>query len=125
VTAITETSAEVGGALGIALLGVAGTAVYRNRIAGTLPPGVPQHAAGAARDTLGGAVAAAARLPDQAGYELAGTARQAFGYGLHVAFAICAVLTLAAAVAAATLLRHLRAAEPEFQPEPGQVRPGS
>jgi len=125
VTAITETSAEVGGALGIALLGVAGTAVYRSQIAGTLPPGVPQPAARAARDTLGGAVAAAARLPHQAGAELAGTARQAFGYGLHVAFAICAILTLAAAVAAATLLRHLRTAEPEFQPEPGQVRPGS
>jgi DHA2 family multidrug resistance protein-like MFS transporter len=121
VTAITETSAEVGGALGIALLGVAGTAVYRSRIAATLAPGVPQHAARAARDTLGGAVAAAARLPDRAGSELADTARQAFGYGLHVAFAICAVLTLAAAVAAATLLRHLRTAEPEFQPEPGQV----
>jgi DHA2 family multidrug resistance protein-like MFS transporter len=118
VTAITETSAEVGGALGIALLGVAGTAVYRSRIAGTLPAGVPQHAARAARDTLGGAVAAAARLPDQAGSELAGAARQAFEYGLHVAFAICAVLTLAAAVAAATLLRHVRTAEPEFQPEP-------
>jgi hypothetical protein len=69
-------------------------------------------------------VAAAARLPDQAGSELAGAARQAFGYGLHVAIAICAVLTLAAAVAAATLLRHLHTAEP-FQPEPGQVRPGS
>src|SRR6202041_910441 len=59
VTAITETSAEVGGALGIALLGVAGTAVYRGRIAGTLPAGVPPHAARAAHDTLGGAVAAA------------------------------------------------------------------
>jgi len=34
---------------------------------------------------------------------------------------MCAVLTLAAAVAAATLLRHLRTAEPEVQPEPGQV----
>jgi hypothetical protein len=42
-----------------------------------------------------------------------------------VAFAICAVLTLAAAVAAATLLRHLRTAEPEFHPEPGQVQPES
>jgi MFS transporter, DHA2 family, multidrug resistance protein len=125
VTAITETSAEVGGALGIALLGVVGTAVYRSRIAGTLPPGVPGHAARAARDTLGGAVAAAARLPDQAGSELAGTARQAFGYGMHVAFAICAVLTLAAAVAAATLLRHLRTAGPEFQPDLGQARPGA
>ena len=106
VTAITETSAEVGGALGIALLGVAGTAVYRSRIAGTLPAGVPPHAARAAHDTLGGAVAAAGPLPDRIGAALAEAARQAFGYGLHVAFAICAAITLVAAVAAATLLRH-------------------
>jgi DHA2 family multidrug resistance protein-like MFS transporter len=124
VTAITETSSEVGGALGIALLGVAGTAVYRSRIAGTLPAGVPPHAARAARDTLGGAVAAAGQLPDRAGSALAAAARQAFGYGLHVAFGISAVLTLAAAVAAVALLRHLRlpgpAPELAFQPESGQ-----
>jgi DHA2 family multidrug resistance protein-like MFS transporter len=106
VTAITETSAEVGGALGIALLGVAGTAVYRGRIAGTLPSGVPPPAARAAHDTLGGAVAAAGPLPGRIGSALAEAARQAFGYGLHVAFAICAVLTLAAALAAAMLLRR-------------------
>jgi DHA2 family multidrug resistance protein-like MFS transporter len=106
VTAVTETSAEVGGALGIALLGVAGTAVYRGRIAGTLPTGVPPPAARVAHDTLGGAVAAAGQLPGRTGAALAETARQAFGYGLHVAFAICAVLTLAAAVVAAMLLRH-------------------
>jgi len=108
VTAITETSAEVGGALGLALLGVAGTAVYRGRIAATLPPGVPPPAARAARDTLGGAVAAAGPLPGRVGSALADAARHAFGYGLHVAFAISAVLTLAAAVAAVALLRHLR-----------------
>jgi DHA2 family multidrug resistance protein-like MFS transporter len=106
VTAITETSAEVGGALGIALLGVVGTAVYRSRIAGTLPAGVPPNAARAAHDTLGGAVAAAGPLPDRIGAALAEAARQAFGYGLHVAFAISAVVTLVAAVAAAMLLRH-------------------
>jgi DHA2 family multidrug resistance protein-like MFS transporter len=85
---------------------VFGTAVYRGRIAGTLPAGVPPHAAQTAHDTLGGAVAAAGRLPDRTGAALAEAARQAFGYGLHVAFAICAVLTLAAAVVAAVLLRH-------------------
>ena len=111
VTAITETSAEVGGALGIALLGVAGTAVYRSRISGTLPAGVPPHAARAAHDTLGGAVAAAGPLPGRIGAALAEAARQAFGYGLHVAFAISAAVTLVAAVAAATLLRHRPASD--------------
>src|SRR5262249_6923828 len=75
VTAITETSAEVGGALGIALLGVAGTAVYRSRIASTLPAGVPRPAAQAAHGTLGGAVAAAGQLPDRIGSALAEAAR--------------------------------------------------
>jgi DHA2 family multidrug resistance protein-like MFS transporter len=119
VTAITETSAEVGGALGIALLGVAGTAVYRSRIASTLPAEVPRPAAQAAHDTLGGAVAAADQLPDRIGSALAEAARQAFGYGLHTAFAIYAVLTLAAAMAAATLLRHVHPSEPA--PELSQV----
>ena len=128
VTAITETSAEIGGALGIALLGVASTAAYRSRIAGTVPAAVPPHAARAARDTLGGAVAAAGQLPGRTGSALAEAARQAFGHGLHLAFAISAVLTLAAAVAAATLLRDLRPSGPESEPGTGELtgraRPG-
>jgi MFS transporter, DHA2 family, multidrug resistance protein len=111
-TAITETSAEIGGALGIALLGVAGTAVYRSRVAGAVPAGVPAHAARAARDTLGGAVAAAGQLPARAGAALASAARQSFDSGLHVAFAISAILSLTAAVAAITLLRHPAGAAP-------------
>ena len=108
-TAITETSAEIGGALGIALLGVAGTAVYRSRVAGSVPAGVPPPAAHAARDTLGGAVAAAGPLPDRIGAALVSAARASFGSGLHVVFAICAGVSLAAAVAAVTRLRRLAA----------------
>lgn len=117
-TAITETSAEIGGALGIALLGVAGTAVYRDRIAGAVPPNIPAHAAQDAHDTLGGALAAAARLPDQAGAALASAAKQSFDSGLHLVFAISAALSLTAAVTAATLLRHLRHADPDDEPDP-------
>jgi MFS transporter, DHA2 family, multidrug resistance protein len=125
-TAITETSAEIGGALGIALLGVAGTAVYRNRVAGAVPAGVPTPVARAARDTLGGAVTAAGPLPHRLGTALASAARQSFGSGLHVVFAICAALSLAAAVAAVTLLRHLSPDGSEQQPEaqPAAAGPG-
>ncbi|HTQ91579.1 MAG TPA: hypothetical protein VMK84_19005 [Streptosporangiaceae bacterium] len=123
-TAVTETSAEIGGALGIALLGVVGTAVYRSRVAGAVPAGVPAHAAQAARDTLGGAVAVAGRLPGRGGAALASAARQSFGSGLHVVFAISAILSLAAA--AVTLLRHLRLAGPDGEPEapPDAIRAG-
>jgi MFS transporter, DHA2 family, multidrug resistance protein len=115
-TAVTETSAEIGGALGIALLGVAGTAVYRSRVAGAIPAGVPADAAQAARDTLGGAVAAAGHLPGQVGATLVSTARQSFGSSVHVVFGICAILSLAAAVAVVTLLRHLHPTDPEEEP---------
>ena len=53
---ISETAAELGAALGIAVLGSVGVAIYRAGHAG-LPTGVPAAAAAAARDTLGGAVA--------------------------------------------------------------------
>ncbi|HEX6605466.1 MAG TPA: MFS transporter, partial [Chloroflexia bacterium] len=60
---IAETGSELGGALGIAILGSIGTAVYRSDLAGSLPAGIPPAAAAAAQDTLGGAVGVAAHLP--------------------------------------------------------------
>jgi hypothetical protein len=46
-----QTSNELGGALGIALLGRLGTAVYRHDVAGAVGDHVPSGAASAARDT--------------------------------------------------------------------------
>jgi MFS transporter, DHA2 family, multidrug resistance protein len=109
-SALTETAAEFGGALGIAILGVIGTGIYRGRLTGTLPSGILPASAAAARDTLGGAVAAAGNLPGQAGEVLVRVARQAFTQGLHVAFAVSAAAMLGAAVLAAIQLRHLRPA---------------
>ncbi len=113
-SALAETSAEFGGALGIAVLGVVGTAVYRGQMAGSLPAGVPGEAADAARDTLGGAVAAAGQLPDQLGQALLQAARQAFTQGLHMAFTISAAAAIAVAILAAIRLRRLR---PSSEPE--------
>jgi DHA2 family multidrug resistance protein-like MFS transporter len=113
-SAISETSAELGGALGIAILGVIGTAVYRGRVADALPAGTPPQAARAARDTLGGAVAAAGQLPDQLAGPLLGAARQAFTEGLHVAFAVSAATTIGVAVLAVVVLR---AVHPGPQPD--------
>jgi MFS transporter, DHA2 family, multidrug resistance protein len=113
-SALTETAAEFGGALGIAVLGVIGTGIYRGQLAGALPSGIPPASAAAARDTLGGAVAVAGDLPGQAAEVLVRAARQAFTDGLHVAFAVSAAAMLAAAVLAAIQLRQLRpAAEPD------------
>jgi DHA2 family multidrug resistance protein-like MFS transporter len=120
-SALAETSAEFGGALGIAILGVIGTGIYRGELAGALPRGIPPGTAAAARDTLGSAVAAAGRLPGQPGYDLLRVARQAFTHGLHVAFAVSAAAVLAAAVLAAIQLRQLRAGD---EPDPGSAAAG-
>ncbi|MGA9159789.1 MAG: MFS transporter [Actinomycetota bacterium] len=116
--AIAESGAEVGGALGIAILGMIGLAVYRSRVADALPTGVPPHIAQVARDTLGGAVAAAGRLPDQLGQGVLVAASDAFTRGLHVAFGISAAVGTVVAVLAAVLLRGVGArSEPDARPE--------
>jgi MFS transporter, DHA2 family, multidrug resistance protein len=105
---ISETGTELGGALGIALLGSIGTAVYRARVADALPAGVPPGATEAARDTLGGAVAAADRLPGQLGAALLGAAREVFAQALHLIAATSAVLALGMAIVVLALLRNAR-----------------
>ena len=54
---------ELEGALGLAILGTVGTAVYRDRTADAFSAEVPADVAEAASDTLAGAVAVADRLP--------------------------------------------------------------
>jgi len=118
---ISETSSELGGALGIAILGSIGTAVYRGQMTDAVPAAVPGEAAAAARDTLGGAVAAAGQLPDQLGAPLLDAAREAFTQGVQLSFAISAAVAIGIAILVAALLRHVGAgSEPEEQPAPSQ-----
>ncbi len=105
-SAISETSSELGGALGVAILGSIGTAVYRARMATAMPNGVPSDAIEVARSTLGGATAVAERLPDQVGGALLGTARDAFAHAFVAAATVNAVIVFAAAIAAALILRQ-------------------
>jgi MFS transporter, DHA2 family, multidrug resistance protein len=108
-SAISETSAELGGALGIAILGSIGTAVYRRAMTDGVSAGVPSEAAEAGRATLGGAVASAERLPDALGAAFLGPAREAFTDGMQLIMVICAVVMVAMAPVAAVLLRPKRA----------------
>jgi DHA2 family multidrug resistance protein-like MFS transporter len=115
---ISETGAELGGALGIAILGSIGTAVYRSELAAHLPGTVPPAAQQVARDTLGAAVGAAMQLPDASGLALLMTARDAFVQALHTAAAIAAVVAIGAALFDVILLRHVSAmAEPALEPD--------
>jgi MFS transporter, DHA2 family, multidrug resistance protein len=121
---ISETGAELGGALGIAILGSIGVAVYRAQLAGALPAGLPSEAAAAARDTLGGAMGVAAQLPGQLGALLVNAAREAFTQGMQLSVVLSAAVAVVVAVLATVLLREVPAgsqAEPDQQPAPEPV----
>jgi DHA2 family multidrug resistance protein-like MFS transporter len=108
-SAISETSSELGGALGIAILGSVGTAVYRSVIAQLAPQGISQEALETARNTIGGALDVARRISGQQGDQLLGAARQAFTQAFELTALVCAALTLTAAIATALLLRNAAA----------------
>ncbi|GAA0940609.1 MFS transporter [Pseudonocardia zijingensis] len=109
-SAISETGNELGNALGIALLGSIGVAVYRATMTGAVPAGpasqLAPHEAAAAADTLAGAHEVAATLPAPAGAELVATATDAFVGGMQLSAWLGAVLAAAAAVAVPVLLRR-------------------
>ncbi|MGH7676962.1 MAG: MFS transporter, partial [Gemmatimonadaceae bacterium] len=108
-SAISETSAEFGGAVSIALIGSIATAVYRRAMAHMNADGIAPDVAESARSTLGGAVAAAEQLGDGQGARLLSSARDAFTDALQLTASINVVLSLAAAVMAAVLLRKVAA----------------
>ena len=116
---ISETGSELGGALGIAILGSIGVAIYRGGLAENLPAGVPALAAAAARYHVGGAAAAAQKLPAEVGAALLTASREAFTTGLQVTAGISAVVAVGIAVLATVMLREVpptAGAEPAEQP---------
>jgi MFS transporter, DHA2 family, multidrug resistance protein len=115
---ISETSSEFGGALGIAVLGAVGTAVYRGQIDDAVPADVPPDAAEAARDTLGAAVAAGDALPARPAVELVEAARDAFSQALQLAATLSAAVAIVAAILALALLRNARR-QSELEEEQG------
>jgi DHA2 family multidrug resistance protein-like MFS transporter len=104
---ISETSAELGGALGISILGSIGVAVYRSRVESALPADIPSDAAVAARDTLGGALGVAAQLPGELGSSVLAVARDAFVAGMQVTSAIAALVAIGIAVLSVLMLRNV------------------
>ncbi|WP_046471774.1 MFS transporter [Allosalinactinospora lopnorensis] len=105
-SAISETAYELGGALGVALLGSVLTASYRFRLDEV--DGVPEASMDTARDTLGGAVTTASSLPAETGDALVRAAHTAFTDAMHLTSALAGVIIVAAAVHAGVLLRRAR-----------------
>ncbi|MGW5052648.1 MFS transporter [Actinokineospora sp. NPDC004072] len=97
-SAISETSNELGGALGLAVLGTIGTAVYRSSL--SLPAELPTDTEDAARDSIGGALTTAGDLPAHLGAQVTEAAQRAFVDGTSItAYAAAGLLAAMTAIA--------------------------
>ncbi|KAB8197042.1 MFS transporter [Nonomuraea phyllanthi] len=107
--AVSETAFELGGALGIAILGTVLNSAYRARL--ELPAALAS--ADPARESLAGAVGVAAALPAEQGAQLMSAARAAFIEALHVTSLVTAGLLAVVAVLALAGLRGVPKVIPE------------
>ena len=106
---VNDTGEQLGGAVGIAILGSLGTAVYRSKVADSLPADIPAEVADAAQDTLGGAIAIAESLPGALADAVVAAAQVAFVDALHLVAAVAAILAVVTAIVAAAALRNVPA----------------
>ncbi len=119
--AMSETSSEFGGALGIAVLGSVAAAIYRLTVADTLPAELPGNIAAVARDTLGSAINVSATLDPTLAAAVTAAARAAYASAFSATAVISAAILAATAAIAFVVLRDLAPIGAEKEPaEPGQ-----
>lgn len=105
-----ETSNELGGAFGIALLGCVLAAIYRHAVTPFLPSGLAPDAARAAGQTIAGASAAALHLPADAAAQVIKVSREAFITAMHATCLISGVILLLATAVTLVMLRDQKKA---------------
>ena len=91
-SAVNDTSREVGGALGIAVLGSIANSVYRSDIDSRVLQPLPDEAGEAAGESIGAAIAISEELPGKAGELLASEAGDAFTSGFSTSLTAAAVV---------------------------------
>ncbi len=110
-SAVNDTTRELGGAIGIALVGSIVTSIYRGRLSPSLSS-LPPELAEAARDNVGRALAVADRASGTIGPEAAGqlraAVRQSFVDGTQIALRISAVLVGLAAIVVVSRIGGVR-----------------
>jgi len=108
-SAINSTFLQVGGALGVAVIGSLLTTRYTDDITSTLAPyHVPAAALDAIKGSLGGALEVAARAGGTLGAELAAAARQAFVSGMDLGLLTGAFVVLGGCLVALLVLPGFR-----------------
>ncbi|MDX6336643.1 MAG: hypothetical protein QOG05_3983 [Streptosporangiaceae bacterium] len=125
-SAVNDTIREVGGALGIAIVGSLAENVYRTKLGSALVTAhLPQPVTHLATSSVAAADAVGRQLGGAAGSQLTAAAHTAFTSAMATGMRISAVVALAAAVGAAFALpaRRLRSTVTLPQPDGGRARP--
>jgi DHA2 family multidrug resistance protein-like MFS transporter len=112
---MTETAGEFGIAMGVALLGVVGTALYRADI--RIDPAVPPEAADAVRESFAGAMSTLGTLSPETAGGVVASAFPALTTSLNGVAAICAALAFGAAILAVSALRSAPPIAPDEEEE--------
>ena len=116
-SAVANTFRQVGGAIGVAMLGD----IYLNRYVATLqlPPGLPSPVVHTAQQSVGAANAVSERLPPPLGTQVRGAAHTAFMSGLDWTLLIAAGVA-GAAMLLVTLFLPSRNPDAQHQAQGGQ-----
>ena len=119
-SAVNDATREVGGTLGVAVIGSVFASLYADAVDSAVA-GVPAEAARQAEDSVGAALAVAARLPEGPGAALRTAAEAGFFDGLQAGCLVAAGVALAGAVVAALALPS-RPTEPPAEQPPAAER---
>lgn len=104
-SAVNDTTRQVGGALGVAVIGSVLATTYGDKVTSAMQTvGAPQQAIDVATSSLGGAAAVAERIGGDAGRALIQVANQAYVDGMHWGVAVAAVPTAIGALVALLFL---------------------
>ncbi|MCB1026535.1 MAG: MFS transporter [Microthrixaceae bacterium] len=127
-SAVNDTTRELGGTLGVAVIGSVFNSVYVGALrAGELFPQLPDIARGPTEDSVGAATIVAERMPDGLVSAYLGEVSDAFLSGLAVACTVTAVVAAAGALFAARFLPARAEASQAGAPDPaagGAREPG-
>jgi EmrB/QacA subfamily drug resistance transporter len=113
-SAVNDTTRELGGALGVAIIGSILSSLYDSRLVDHAGGQVPAPALDAAKDSVGSALAVAGQVGGAPGNALADAAREAFVHGMTRASLVTAAF---AAVGALVALRWLPARAHAQEPD--------
>ena len=115
-SAMNDTTRQVGGAFGVAIIGSVMSSIYGSKVAEVFTQnGVTGEPVAVAKDGLGQALEVAARAPKDVAAELANGAKEAFVYGLHRGVLVGAAAAFLGAIIAFRWLPAKEAPAPDLE----------